>query len=81
MAVPATRRTPSAFGGLAVAADGGLCVQCAGAQGKGIPARFRQWQVVVICPSRQLNFGDPTEATGTSMGADIDDVIAALIGE
>ncbi len=119
LAVPATRRTPPALGGLAAAADGGLCVQCA----------IRQWQVVVICPSSQLNFGDPTpvqefverrvvwiellserlppaapplqralgmlllpeaqlpacsaliraEAAGTSLGTEIDDVIAAIL--
>jgi hypothetical protein len=90
---------------------------------------IRHWQVVVICPSRELNFGDPTpvrefvrervvwielaperlprtapplqralgmlllpedqlpdcsasiraEAVGTSLGAEIDDVIAAIL--
>ncbi len=90
---------------------------------------IRHWQVVVICPSRELNFGDPTpvrefvrervvwielaperlpptapplqkalamlllpedqlpdcskqiraEAAGTSLGAEIDDVIAAIL--
>jgi hypothetical protein len=93
------------------------------------PQPIRHWEVVVICPSRELNFGDPTpvrefverrvvwiellperlpltapplqralgmlllpedqlpvcsasiraEAAGTSLGAEIDDVIAAIL--
>ncbi len=106
-------------------AETGCLLQQQQRQGRPI----RQWQVVVICPSRQLNFGDPTpvqeflerrvvwiellserlppaapplqralgmlllpeaqlpacaaliraEAAGTSLGAEIDDVIAAIL--
>ncbi len=106
-------------------AETGCLLQQQQRQGRPI----RHWQVVVICPSRQLNFGDPTpvqefverrvvwiellserlppaapplhralgmlllpeaqlpacaaliraEAAGTSLGAEIDDVIAAIL--
>lgn len=106
-------------------AETGCLLQQQQRQGRPI----RQWQVVVICPSRQLNFGDPTpveefverrvvwiellserlppaapplqralgmlllpeaqlpacsvlvraEAAGTSLGTEIDDVIAAIL--
>ena len=106
-------------------AETGCLLQQQQRQGRPI----RQWQVVVICPSRQLNFGDPTpvqefverrvvwiellserlppgapplqralgmlllpeaqlpacaaliraEAAGTNLGAEIDDVIAAIL--
>jgi len=107
-------------------AETGCLLQQQQRQGRPI----RHWQVVVICPSRQLNFGDPTpvqefverrvvwiellserlppgapplqralgmlllpeaqlpacaaliraEAAGTNLGAEIDDVIAAIMG-
>jgi len=56
-------------------AETGCLLQQQQRQGRPI----RQWQVVVICPSRQLNFGDPTEAASTSLGTEIDDVIAAIL--
>jgi predicted transposase YdaD len=106
-------------------AETGRLLQQQDRQGRPI----RHWQVVVICPSRELNFGDPTpvrefvrervvwielaperlppmapplqralamlllpedqlpdcsasiraEAAGTSLGAEIDDVIAAIL--
>jgi predicted transposase YdaD len=106
-------------------AETGRLLQQQKRQGRPI----RQWQVVVICPSRELNFGDPTpveefverrvvwiellserlppaapplqralgmlllpeaqlpacsaliraEAAGTSLGGEIDDVIAAIL--
>jgi predicted transposase YdaD len=106
-------------------AETGCLLQQQQRQGRPI----RQWQAVVICPSRQLNFGDPTpvqefverrvvwiellserlpptapplqralgmlllpeaqlpacaaliraDAAGTSLGAEIDDVIAAIL--
>jgi len=106
-------------------AETGCLLQQQQRQGRPI----RHWQVVVICPSRQLNFGDPTpvqefverrvvwiellserlppgapplqralgmlllpeaqlpacaaliraEAAGTNLGAEIDDVIAAIL--
>jgi predicted transposase YdaD len=106
-------------------AETGRLLQQQQRQGRPI----RQWQVVVICPSRELNFGDPTpvqefverrvvwiellserlppaapplqralgmlllpeaqlptcsaliraEAAGTSLGTEIDDVIAAIL--
>ena len=106
-------------------AETGCLLQQQQRQGRPI----RHWQVVVICPSRQLNFGDPTpveefverrvvwielrserlppaapplqralgmlllpeaqlpacaaliraEAAGTSLGAEIDDLIAAIL--
>jgi predicted transposase YdaD len=106
-------------------AETGCLLQQQQRQGRPI----RHWQVVVICPSRQLNFGDPTpveefverrvvwiellserlplaapplqralgmlllpeaqlpacsaliraEAAGTSLGTEIDDVIAAIL--
>jgi predicted transposase YdaD len=106
-------------------AETGRLLQQQDRQGRAI----RHWQVVVICPSRELNFGDPTpvrefvrerlvwielaperlpptapplqralamlllpedqllacskeiraEAAGTSLGSEIDDVIAAIL--
>ena len=35
--------------------------------------------MVVFCPSRDLNFGDPVEASGPGLAAEIDDVIAAIL--
>jgi hypothetical protein len=39
-------------------AETGRLLQQQDRQGRPI----RHWQVVVICPSRELNFGDPTPA-------------------
>ena len=45
---------------LRLKAETGCLLQQQQRQGRPI----RQWQVVVICPSRELNFSDPTPASG-----------------
>lgn len=52
-------------------------------QGKPV----RHWRMLVICPSRHLNFGDPLpvaeflreQAAATPLASDLEDVIAAIL--